>query len=149
MHPFDLRTVLFAKHAQHVALVHFPIGLFIAGAVFDFLAQHANRARFAMVAYYNFLAAAISAVPVLATGILAWQFQLEGQRPKGVLLLHLILGCASAVLMTAVWYWHFQSRKKSQRNRPVARLMLEAVAVAAITLTGHLGGFLSGVNTPS
>lgn len=149
MHPFDLRIALFAKHAQHVALVHFPIGLFIVGAIFDFLAQNASRARFAMVAYYNFLAAAISAVPVIATGILAWQLQLAGQKPKGVLLLHLILGCASAVLMTAVWYWHVQSRKHSEPHRPVARLMLEALTVAAITLTGHLGGFLSGVNTPS
>jgi hypothetical protein len=28
--PFDLRTLLFAKHAQHVVLIHFPIALFIA-----------------------------------------------------------------------------------------------------------------------
>jgi hypothetical protein len=26
--PFDIRTVLLAKHAQHVVLVHFPIALF-------------------------------------------------------------------------------------------------------------------------
>lgn len=149
MHPFDLRTALFAKHAQHVALVHFPIGLFIAGAIFDFLAQNASRARFAMVAYYNFLVAAISAMLVIVTGILAWQLQLAGQKPKGVLLLHLILGCTSAVLMAAVWYWHFRSRKQHEPHRPVARLMLEALAVAVLTLTGHLGGFLSGVNTPS
>ena len=102
-----------------------------------------------MVAYYNFLAAAISSVPVLATGILAWQLQFEGKKPKGVLLLHLILGCTSAVLMSAVWFWHFQTRKQSEPPRPVARLMLEVLAVAVLTLTGHLGGFLSGVNTPS
>ena len=28
MNPFDLRTVLLAKHAQHVALIHFPIALY-------------------------------------------------------------------------------------------------------------------------
>jgi len=39
LHPFDLKTVLFAKHAQHVVLIHFPIALFIIGALFDFLAQ--------------------------------------------------------------------------------------------------------------
>jgi len=32
----------------------------------------------------NFLVAAISTVPVLATGILAWQFALEGQKLKGL-----------------------------------------------------------------
>ena len=39
MHPFDIKTVLFAKHAQHVVLIHFPIALFIIGVPFDFLAQ--------------------------------------------------------------------------------------------------------------
>ena len=33
--PFDPRTVLFAKHAQHVVLIHFPIALFLAGVVFS------------------------------------------------------------------------------------------------------------------
>jgi hypothetical protein len=37
--PFDLRTVFFAKHAQHVVLIHFPIALFISVVVFDFLSQ--------------------------------------------------------------------------------------------------------------
>jgi hypothetical protein len=30
VNPFDLRTVVLAKHAQHVVLIHFPIALFIA-----------------------------------------------------------------------------------------------------------------------
>ena len=30
MHPFDLKTIVFAKHAQHVVLIHFPIALFMA-----------------------------------------------------------------------------------------------------------------------
>ena len=29
VNPFDLRTALLAKHAQHVVLIHFPIALFI------------------------------------------------------------------------------------------------------------------------
>jgi len=37
VHPFDVRTVLFAKHAQHVVLIHFPIALFTAAAAFDAL----------------------------------------------------------------------------------------------------------------
>jgi len=37
--PFDLKTVLLAKHAQHVVLVHFPIALFISAVGFDLVAQ--------------------------------------------------------------------------------------------------------------
>jgi uncharacterized membrane protein len=37
--PFDLQTVLLAKHAQHVVLIHFPIALFITGVGFDLLSR--------------------------------------------------------------------------------------------------------------
>jgi hypothetical protein len=78
--PFDLKTVLLAKHAQHVVLIHFPIALFISAVAFDLVAQWTKRPGLADSAYYNLLVAAISTLPVLATGILAWQFQLEGQK---------------------------------------------------------------------
>jgi len=32
---------------------------------------------------------------VVVTGILAWQWELEGQKLKGILLMHLVLGCVS------------------------------------------------------
>jgi uncharacterized membrane protein len=148
LNPFDIRAALLAKHAQHVVLIHFPIALFIAGVVFDFLAQRTKWRGLAEVAYYNLLGAAISVVPVVATGILAWQFQLEGQKLKGILLMHLILGWTSAVLIWVVWGMHLRARPRLTERLPVSRLGLEAVAVAIIGLTGHLGGFLSGVNGP-
>ena len=39
VNPFDIRTVLLAKHAQHVVLIHFPIALFTAAVAFDYLGQ--------------------------------------------------------------------------------------------------------------
>jgi uncharacterized membrane protein len=149
LNPFDLRTVLFAKHAQHVVLIHFPIALFIAGVTFDFLAQGTKRRALAAVAYYNLLGAALTVIPVLATGLLAWQFQLEGQKLKGTLLMHLILGWTSAVLIWLVYYLHLRLNKNAQSSFALFRLALETVAVAVVALTGHLGGFLSGVNGPS
>jgi uncharacterized membrane protein len=77
VNPFDLKTVLLAKHAQHVVLIHFPIALFITGAAFDLIAQWTKQRGLAVATYYNLLAAAISTLPVLVTGLLAWQFQLE------------------------------------------------------------------------
>jgi uncharacterized membrane protein len=149
LHPFDIKAALLAKHAQHVVLIHFPIALFIAGVVFDFLAQSVQRRTLAAVAYYNLLGAAISVVPVLATGILAWQFQLEGQRLKGVLLMHLVLGWTSAILIWIAWGMNARAKRHVSEGLPIFRLGLEAVAVVIVGLTGHLGGFLSGVNGPS
>ena len=99
VNPFDLKTVLLAKHAQHVVLIHFPIALFISAVAFDLMAHCTKRSGLADTTYYNLLAAAISTFPVLATGILAWRFQLEGQKLKGVLLLHLVSACVSTAMI--------------------------------------------------
>lgn len=147
VNPFDLKTALLARHAQHVVLIHFPIALFIAGVVFDLIAHWAKQRGLADAAYYNLVAAAISTFPVLATGVLAWQFQLEGQKLKGVLLLHLILACVSSVMIWLVWWVHFRARRRTAAL-PNYRLALELLGVGLIALTGHLGGFLSGVNLP-
>jgi uncharacterized membrane protein len=143
--PFDPKTVLFAKHAQHVVRVHFPIALFIVGVAFDMIAQWTKQRLLAVAAYYNLLVAAASTLPVLATGVLAWQFQLEGQKLKGILLLHLVLAWVSSALIWLAWWIHFRGRRRDA-GLPNYRLLLELVAVAVISLTGHLGGFLSGVN---
>lgn len=144
MHPFDIKTALFAKHAQHVVLIHFPIALFIIGVVFDFLAQWTKRSLLSAAAYCNFFVAALATIPVLATGIIAWQWELEGQRLKGILLMHLVLGCLSSALIWIVWLIHV--RRKPGAVLPRYRLPIEAVAAFIVILTGHLGGFLSGVN---
>ncbi len=148
MHPFDIKSVIFAKHAQHVVLIHFPIALFIIGVLFDFLAYRTRRRVLAAAAYCNLFAAALATIPVLITGILAWQWELEGQRLKGILLIHLVFGVVSSVLIWIVWLIHLRVKRKQGAVLPGYRLPIEAVAVAILTVTGHLGGFLSGVNGP-
>ena len=148
MHPFDIKAALLSKHAQHVVLIHFPIALFIVGVAFDFAAHWTKRQILAAAAYCNLLAAAVVTVPVLITGIVAWQWQLEGQRLKGILLMHLILGCASSLLIWIVLLVHLRARGSHGGVPPSYRFPIEAVTVALVMLTGHLGGFLSGVNGP-
>jgi uncharacterized membrane protein len=147
VNPFDPKTVFFAKHAQHVVLIHFPIALFITAVAFDFIAQWTKRRGLEDAAYYNLLLAAISTVPVIATGLLAWQFQLEGQKLKGILLMHLVFASVSTVMIWLVWWVHFRARQRAEAL-PKYRLALEVLGVGLIALTGHLGGFLSGVNVP-
>jgi uncharacterized membrane protein len=146
LNPFDIKSMLLAKHAQHVVLIHFPIALFIIGVAFDFVAQWKGKGTLAAAAYYNLLVAAVSTLPVVATGILAWRWQLEGAKLKGNLLLHLVLGIGSSVLIWLVWWIHYQVRRGPGRSLPFYRLPVELVGMLFVALTGHLGGFLSGVN---
>lgn len=148
VNPFDPKSVILAKHAQHIVLIHFPIALFITAVAFDYLAQWRKSQSLAVAAYSNLLLAAISTVPVVASGLAAWQWALEGQKLKGILLLHLVLGCTSSVLIWLVFWIHQRSRRFPERSLPMYRLPIEAVAVLIVGLTGHLGGFLSGVSGP-
>jgi uncharacterized membrane protein len=149
LNPFDLRSALMARHAQHVVLVHFPIALFIVGVVFDVAALWTKRRQLAEAAYYNLSVAAVSTIPVVVTGILAWQLALEGQALKGILRLHLIFGLLSTLTIWTVWTVQFLDRRKATLPFPASyRLVIELAGVILISLTGHLGGFLSGVNVP-
>jgi uncharacterized membrane protein len=148
VHPFDFKSALLAKHAQHVVLIHFPIALFLTSVMFDFVAHWTKNRVLAVVAYYNLLAAAISCVPVLATGILAWRWQLEGQRLKGILLEHVILALVSCALIWLVSWLQLRNHRNPGPSFSSFRLSIEVVAAVAIALTSHLGGFLSGVNGP-
>jgi len=142
---FDPQTALLAKHAQHVVLVHFPIALFLTGVAFDWAGQW-TRAKGSVrngilqsAGCRGFNAAgACDGIACLAisTG------SAEAQRHPAVapsLGLHIqrvdLRGMvaafsgaeAGAALSGYLW-------------------MIEAVGVAVVGLTGHLGGFLAGVN---
>jgi uncharacterized membrane protein len=149
LHPFDLKSAVFAKHAQHIVLIHFPIALYLTSVMFDFIAQWTKNRTIAAVAYYNLLIAAVSCVPVIATGLMAWRWQLEGQRLKGILLDHLVLAVISSALIWFVWWLQFRYRRQTNQEMPLYRLPIEVLAAALVALTAHLGGFLSGVNGPA
>jgi uncharacterized membrane protein len=152
VNPFDPKAALLAKHAQHVVLIHFPIALFLTGVVFDIAGRWtknaAKRATLMAAARLNMLAAAVAVVPTLATGIAAWQWQLEGQKLKGLLLLHLALGCTSGLLICLVGWIHLRRRSSSTNALPGYCLTLELLTALVVALTAHVGGFLSGVNIP-
>ena len=148
VNPFDLKAALLAGHAQHPVLIHFPIGLFIASVVFELLAAWRKQPIFATVAYYNLLGAAITIPLAIATGLGAWQWQLEGAAIKGNLRLHMICALTSALLIFFLSWMRSRLRIK-ERSPSIAYWTITVITLLAITLTGHLGGILSGVEMPS
>jgi uncharacterized membrane protein len=148
MNPFDLKGALLARHAQHVVLIHFPIGLFITSVAFDVVARWKRDRTLAAAAYYNLLAAALSALPAVATGLLAWQLQLDGARLRGNLRLHLIFALISTGAIWLIWWLEFRARRKQRSGKSIAGLVFELAIVVIVAFTGHIGGFLSGVNSP-
>jgi uncharacterized membrane protein len=145
--PFDLKAALLAGHAQHPVIIHFPIALFISSVVFEVLAMWRKQPIFGVIAYYNLLGAAITAPLAVATGLGAWQWQLEGATLKGNLQLHMIFALTSVSLIFVLCW--MRSRLKAKSISPgIVYFGVTLIALMAITVTGHLGGILSGVETP-
>ncbi len=71
----------------------------------------------------------------------------RGAELRGILLLHFVLACVSSLMIWLVWWAHFRARRRTV-SLPNYRLAIEFLAVGIVALTGHLGGFLSGVNGP-
>ena len=147
LNPFDPRTILLAKHAQHVVLIHFPIALFITGVGLDLLSRGKRDSQLANAAYLNLSLAAATVIPAVLTGLLAWQFALDGKRLRGLLLLHVIAASIATLLVIASWWIHRRTRKSESLRLPDFRIPIELLGVVAIGVAAHLGGFLSGVNT--
>ena len=148
VNPFDIRTVVLAKHAQHVVLIHFPLALFIAAVAFDYLAQWTRNQALAAAAYFNLLLAAISTMPAIATGFAAWQWALEGADAEG----HSAAAPGPGLRLER---FHLARQLDPLAGAPAS--CGEAAELSAanrngrillVALTGHLGGFLSGVNAP-
>jgi uncharacterized membrane protein len=146
MNPFDIKAALLARHAQHVVLIHFPIALFICGVAFDFAAVWKKNRTLACAAHYNLVAAALFALPTVATGLLAWQLQLGGKMPRGNLRLDLALALLSGCAMWLVWHLQSRAHREGQPDFSTARLAFETATALLVALTAHIGGFLSGVN---
>lgn len=148
--PFDLTSVLLARHAQHVVLVHFPIGLTLTAIAFEWLAlwkPGARGAALAEAAYWNLAAAALMSVATVATGLVAWRWQLEGAPLTGTLRLHAIFGGASAGAILLLWWLRFRQRQSTNRSPGLAYVAITVIVFAIVALTGHLGGVVSGVNS--
>jgi uncharacterized membrane protein len=147
MNAFDLKAALLAKHAQHPVIIHFPIALFIISVAFDLLAIWKRNPALAKAAYYNLIGAALTAPIAIASGLAAWQWQLEGSKLKGNLLLHLFFALSASGMIWLLFGWRFSQRKLPQRAPGLIYMLLAFATVLLIAITGHLGGFVSGVES--
>ena len=145
MNAFDLKAALLARHAQHPAIIHFPIALFITSVLFDLLAVWRKNRGWGAVGYYNLLAAASTVPMAVASGLTAWQWQLEGITMKGNLLLHVVFALSSSAMIWALCGWRVWQRRSAGEVPGRIYLGLALGTGVLIALAGHFGGIVSGV----
>jgi len=118
LHPFDIKNSSFREAwPQHVVLIHFPIALFIIGVLFDFLAH----GRSSVCCCGGLLQLARRGDRNHTRGShrnSRVAVELEGQKLKGILLMHLVMGCLSSVLICMVWFIHMRTRRRQEEVLP-------------------------------
>ncbi len=149
--PYDLHALLLPKHAQHPVLVHFPIALFVISLFFDALALWKRDKTLAATGYLNLTVAAVTSLLALTTGLLAWNFayggiSLAALQSNTTLEQHLILSIVTTILIWVLWAMRFTKRHEGFQTVKKPYMVLAIIAFVIISITGHLGGYLSGVN---
>jgi uncharacterized membrane protein len=95
----------------------------------------------------NLIAAAVTGTLSLITGLLAWRFAFGGEDLSNDrwLLFHLVLGIVTSILLWIVWGVRAKSARDGTNPVSALYLVLGFVTLLVISVTGHLGGVISGV----
>lgn len=140
-----VQKIVFPPHAHHPELVHFPIALFVFSLALDLFGLKKQNEALYRAAFYNLLGAAIMAPFTMITGLLAWQFVLNGEPLKGTVLYHLVFASVTTLLLWSLV--GLRVKQKATASSPSAFYWVMGVVVLVCMLvTGYLGGILSGVN---
>lgn len=130
-------TLSIPEHRFHPLVVHFPIALFIFGALLDVLGHRRGDEGMRKLALWNLGAGALCSLLAVPTGVLALfalQWELQGN-----VLFHFVGGLSAAGLMLATFLYRRQ--QESPPTSPAYWILL-ALAITATTITGHLGSVL-------
>ena len=118
--------------------MHFPIGLFLAGLLLDFIGMVKNQKALLLAGWYNLVLAAASTIFAALSGVLA--MSLMKLPYKGLIFEHMLYAVGASVIMWLMVALRVHRHEKM--NVPV-RLLYYALAVAGlvtISYAGHLGG---------
>jgi nitrite reductase/ring-hydroxylating ferredoxin subunit/uncharacterized membrane protein len=129
------------RHPLHPFLVHFPVGLFVLSLVLD-LASLAAPGVPALVpgAFYTMLLGVLTALMAAIPGFVDYS-EIRRDRPgKRVATAHMILN----LLMVAVYGVNLGMRALLLEASPTPStpLVLSAIGVSLLTVSGYLGGHL-------
>src|SRR5579871_1905420 len=128
---------LIPKNVFHPAIVHFPIALFIAGLLLDFLGWRRHQRTLLLAGWYNLVLAAVSAIGAISSGLLA-MFRMHLPF-AGLIFTHLLLACVASVLMWIMVALRIHRHEKMTVSLRVTYYVVAVATLVLISYAGHLG----------
>lgn len=126
-----------AGHPIHPMLVTIPIGLWVFSMICDFVFLYTGDSRWAVTAYFSLGGGIIGALIAALPGLLDL-LSLHDDKARRMGTYHLVLNLAIVVVQAA----NFWLRMQDDGNAAVLPRAISMVAVAALIISGWLGGHL-------
>ena len=128
-------------HPFHPILVTIPIGTWTASLVFDLVSKASDEpATFFDGAYWLIGIGVVGAALAAVFGLLDWRGIARGTAAKRTATTHLII---NDVVLAAFVVSFFVRRASDAEETPIGLIILSALALAALGVSGWLGGKLS------
>lgn len=128
-------------HSFHPLMVHFPIGLFVFGALLEMAGARRQREDLLRAGFLNRCAGALCGVPTVATGALAF-WRTGYTLSMGLPPFHMVSGICAAILMLVSAAAGVQLARAGKPRGGTLYWLLLGAALVAVFLAGHLGSLL-------
>ncbi len=133
---------LMPENAWHPAIVHFPIGLFMAGLLLDFLGMIRKDKTLLHAGWYNIVLASVSSFAAVASGFVAMSN--KGFPYRGTIMDHIIYTVGATICMAIMVGMRLHRHDKMNWTMRVAYYVLATLCLLGLSWAGHLGGVVAG-----
>ena len=137
----DLKHARLLGHPIHMMLVHFPMGLWPFGFIFDLIGKFSGQASFAIAAFYCMAGGIAGALGAALFG--AWDYLAIPSEHKSwkTASVHALLNVIWLMVWVVLWAMRLKQYPEIQ---PATNLVLvsEAASVLGLMVSAHLGGEL-------
>lgn len=135
---------MFNLNYIHNQLVHFPIALFTASVLFDFLGLFLKNTKFYIVSWYTLIVGTISSLLAIASGFIEDRAYGHMAHPFPIHETHGSVQIIGSTLFMILLIWRYK-KKIADSQPPFPYLILSITALFILLYGAHLGAKMAGL----
>lgn len=126
----------------HPKIVHFPVALLISAYILFIVASIWNINKLKIVAHWNLILGAFTAIPAMIVGCLDSEMLTLNQSTKALLKSHENIGLLATILFLLITIWKIFRGKKFTLTERYVFFLFFTLGIVGLAYTSHMGGDL-------